>query len=108
MTSMPECIHHVPFDTECPQCIELKKRRGELLTAIAETDAELLDASRGSGLPRLVEWHPGRFAFVNPDPEVWEESAPETKTGEGENIDAERRKVLDQLVAQAQDLKMGY
>ena len=25
-----------------------------------------------------------------------------------ENIDAERRKVLDQLVAEAQDLKMGY
>lgn len=25
-----------------------------------------------------------------------------------ENIDAERRKVLDQLTAQAQDLKMGY
>ena len=25
-----------------------------------------------------------------------------------ENIDAERRKVLDQLAAEAQELKMGY
>ncbi len=24
MTDMPECVHHVPFDTECPKCIALK------------------------------------------------------------------------------------
>jgi hypothetical protein len=24
MTDMPECVHHVPFDTECPKCVALK------------------------------------------------------------------------------------
>ena len=24
MTDMPECVHHVPFDTECQKCVALK------------------------------------------------------------------------------------
>lgn len=27
MKTMPECVHHIPFDTPCPACIEDARRQ---------------------------------------------------------------------------------
>jgi hypothetical protein len=102
MTSMPECAHHVPFDTECLQCIELKSSRG---------GGESRPAGATSSSRRYPKLSARDLAADEGGSKPEVASGPrEAKRGRPriEDIDAERRKVLDQLVAEAQELKMGY